>query len=188
MAGLASKEDDKTERKPRTRHIRLDNAVASSTVASIINQIDLLVKDNKEEPLYFHINTYGGSVYDGLALYDYIKGLPCPVVTIAEGKVMSMGTILVCAGDIRLTLPNTTFMMHEVSSMSWGKLSSIENDIQETKRLNNLLKKIYSKHLSIDKKEIDSLLKGEDKYLDAQKAKKIGLVDKIASNSDDAWL
>lgn len=180
-------ETTKQANKPVTRHVRLDNGVASSTISKIINQIDLLLKDNKEDPIYLHINTYGGSVYDGLALYDYLRGLPCPVVTIGEGKVMSMGTIIILAGDIRLSLPNTTYMMHEVSSMTWGKLSAIENDLQETKRLNRILKSIYGKHLSIDKDQIDDILKGEDRFFDAKKAKQLGLVDRVVNNSEDAW-
>lgn len=129
-----------------------------------------------------HINTYGGVVYAGLGICDIISELKenYNVNIYCSGYIMSMGIPIILSGTKRFAYKNTTFMIHEVSSCSWGKLTTLKEDVKETERLNNILKDIICKNSKITKKEINEWYeKKRDVYLSTEEAKDYGLIDEI---------
>lgn len=129
-----------------------------------------------------HINTYGGSIYPGLGICDIIEELSknFNVKIFCSGYIMSMGIPIILSGSVRYAYKNTTFMIHEVSSFGWGKLTQIKEDVKETERLNNILKDIICKKSKVTKKEINEWYeKKRDVFLSAEEAKDYGLIDEI---------
>lgn len=126
-----------------------------------------------------HINSYGGSVYEFLRLYDLIHAAPFKVDTVVHGKAMSAGAMLAMVGTgKRYCYPTSTYMVHSISSIAIGSFDDLVNELEETKRLQNLLKKICVAHTGLDKKKVDEVFR-QDSFLNAKLAKKFGLVDEI---------
>ena len=126
------------------------------------------------------LSTYGGSVYDGLSLYDAIKGSKTEVDVTCFGKIMSMGIIIMLAAKNRRAYRNTTFMIHEMSSISIGKVADMEDELNETKRLNKILFDIIKNETEITKKKLDEIYeKKKDWYLTAEEALELGLITEI---------
>lgn len=126
------------------------------------------------------LSTYGGSVYDGLSLYDAIKGSKTGVDITCFGKIMSMGIIIMLASKTRKAYRNTTFMIHEVSSVSFGKVADMEDELIETKRLNKVLFDIIREETGITKKKLDEIYeKKKDWFLTAEEALELGLITEI---------
>jgi ATP-dependent Clp protease, protease subunit len=140
--------------------------------------IYLLTHDPKE-PVVLYINSYGGSSYSLLKIIDLLRSRKFHLTTIALGYVMSGGAYLLLEGDTRLSYPNTSIMLHEVSSGVFGKLHDIEIDFNEAKRLNNILVDLVKSNTKI--KDVEEFLK-EDQYLSPKEAKKLGIIDKIIGN------
>lgn len=131
-----------------------------------------------------YLCTYGGSVYDMLGIYDEIKRLSQEYVVniYCIGKIMSAGTIIMLAVDLehRFAYANTTFMYHTLSSMTLGKIKDLEDDVEEDKRLHNLMWSIYKDNTKIPQKELDEIYKcKKDWYITAEKAKEYGIIGKI---------
>ena len=103
------------------------------------------------------LSTYGGNVYDGLALYDAIKASNTKVDVIISGKAMSMGTIIMLGSETRKAYRNTTFMIHEIASLHFGKLAELENDLGESKRLQKILWDIITSETKITQKQLDDI-------------------------------
>ena len=126
------------------------------------------------------LSTYGGSVYDGLALYDAIKASKTKVDVIIGGKSMSMGTIIMLGSETRKAYRNTTFMIHEMTSGYLGKLADLENDLGESKRLQKILWDIITSETKITQKQLDDIYeKKKDWYLSAEEALEVGLITEI---------
>lgn len=126
------------------------------------------------------LSTYGGSVYDGLSLYDAIKGSKTEVDVTCFGKIMSMGIIIMLAAKNRRAYRNTTFMIHEMSSISIGKVADMEDELNETKRLNKILFDIIKNETEITKKKLDEIYeKKKDWFLTAEEALELGLITEI---------
>lgn len=129
------------------------------------------------------ISSYGGSVYTLLSMLDLIKIARKPVATIAIGKAMSCGAVLLSAGTkgFRFSGPETDILIHEVSSAAWGKNSDIQNDAKQTNKLNIKLMGILAKNCG--KKDKNYFLKvskskgNTDLYYSAKQAKALGLID-----------
>jgi ATP-dependent Clp protease protease subunit len=130
------------------------------------------------------INSFGGSVYSLLSMVDTIRASKLPVATIVEGKAMSCGAILCSFGNegMRYAGPNSTIMIHDVSSMAWGKMNDLKTDVNEAERLNNLIYSMlddncgkprgYFNKIVFDKSRVDW-------YLTPQDAKYHNLVNEV---------
>lgn len=163
----------------QSRSIMLDDDVDDYSVGSLVRGIKVLEKLSTDQPITVYINTYGGSCYDGLALYDVLRASPCHIRTIGIGKVMSMGTWLMLAGDERLAYPNTTFMWHTLSMGTSGKLMDVEVESAEGKRLYEVLLDILASRSSQNKVFWQKWLKHVDRYGDVKKALSLGFIDGI---------
>lgn len=132
-------------------------------------------------PIYLHISSYGGTIFDAFTLIDIIKSCKSPVYSIIEGASASAATIISVVAEKRFITPNAYMLIHQLSSGFWGKMAEIEDDFANLKELMEKIKDIYKEHTKIPKKELNELLK-HDLWLNADKCIKYGLVDEIWTN------
>jgi len=136
---------------------------------------------NKDKYIYLHINSFGGSVFAAFSTIDTIINLPVPVVSIIEGAAASAATMISVMCNYRIIYPNSYMLIHQLSSMAWGKMDELEDEICNLNELMKRIKKIYKLKTNIDKNKLDEILK-HDLWWDANKCLKVGLVDKIVEN------
>ena len=126
------------------------------------------------------LSTYGGCVYDGLSLYDAIKKSKTEVDITCFGKIMSMGIILLLSAKTRKAYRNTTFMIHEGSSGFIGKVADMEESVEESKRLREVIFDIIEKESKIPKAKLNEIRKSRmDWYFTAEEALEYGLITEI---------
>jgi ATP-dependent Clp protease protease subunit len=149
---------------------------------NVMAQLIYLEADNPEKPINMYINSPGGSVSAGLAIYDTMNYIRCPVSTTCNGMAASMGSLLLAGGaeGQRYILPNARVMIHQPSGGYSGKASDIADHAKEILRIREALNKIYQSHLTKKHslEEIEKYME-RDYYMDAQEAIDFGLVDKI---------
>tara|TARA_Y100000816_G_scaffold288619_2_gene273512 strand:- start:54 stop:707 length:654 start_codon:yes stop_codon:yes gene_type:complete len=129
-------------------------------------------------PLYLHINSFGGSVFDAMTAIDVIRSSKIPVYTIIEGATGSAGTLISVVGEKRFMCQNAHMLIHQLSSAFWGKMSEMEDDFENNKMLMDKIKRIYQDNASIPKKQLDEILK-HDLWWDIDTCLKYKLVDEI---------
>ena len=164
-----------------SRLVILHCDVNEQSISSVMAQMLHLASQN-HKPIHLVISTYGGSVDEMFTLYDTMKFLPCPVHTIALGKVMSAGVLLLASGEKgkRMIGRSARIMMHPISGGAAGNIFEIMNDVQESQRLQDQMVDAIAKETKMAKSEIEKLMKkGHDVYLSPQEAIKMGIVDKI---------
>lgn len=150
------------------------------TVASLNIGVETLKTTLPE--FNIHLSTYGGEVYAGLGIYDIISHLvkTYTVNVYCSGYIMSMGIPIMLAGTNVFAFENTTFMIHEISSLSYGKLTEIKEDVKEAERLNKIIKNIIIEKSKITKAEIDDWYSHKsDVFMTAKEALKNGLIKEI---------
>jgi ATP-dependent Clp protease protease subunit len=153
----------------------------NDTVANIvIAQLLFLQKENKNQEISVYINSPGGYVSDGLAIYDTMQFLSCEIATYCIGQAMSMGALLLAAGTKgkRFILPHARVMLHQPSGGAGGTAADIERHAEEILKLRREMNQIFSRHTGqpVERIEKDS---DRDFFLDAQQAKAYGLVDEV---------
>jgi ATP-dependent Clp endopeptidase proteolytic subunit ClpP len=129
-------------------------------------------------PIYLHINSFGGCVFDALTAIDTIKACKVPVHTIIEGATASAGTLMSVVGEKRYIRPNAYMLIHQLSSGSWGKMQELEDDFENNKALMDKILDIYKEHAEIPKKQLREILK-HDLWWNIETCKKYGLVDEV---------
>ena len=138
-----------------------------------------------QEIIPIFIDSFGGSAYAVLAMADLIKSSNKKVATIVVGKAMSCGAILLTCGDegLRYAAPTSTIMIHDVSSMSWGKIEELKADIKESERLNKLVFSMMEKNCGLEKGTLLNKVRQEfnsaDWFLTPQQAKKLNIVNHV---------
>jgi ATP-dependent Clp protease protease subunit len=156
----------------------VDDDVANSIVAQML----FLESEDPDKDIVLYINSPGGSVTAGLAIYDTMQYVKCPVATVCIGQAASMGAVLLAGGTKgkRSSLPHSRIMIHQVSSGAQGQASDIEIHAKEVLRLKAKLNEILSKHCNqpIEKVERDA---DRDFFMGAGEAKEYGLIDEIMS-------
>ena len=156
----------------------IDDYVANSIVAQLLF---LQMEDPKKE-IHVYINSPGGSVSDGMAIYDTLNFMQCDIVTYCIGMAASMSTVLLAAGTPgkRFALPNSRVMIHQPSGGAGGQTSDISIAAKEILRWRRTINEILSKHSG---KTIEQLEKDSDRdyYMSAEEAKDYGLVDEVIS-------
>jgi ATP-dependent Clp protease protease subunit len=133
-------------------------------------------------PITVVLNSVGGEVYAGLLIYNTINDIKRKGVTInveVRGLAASMGCIILQAGSKRLASKATRFLIHEVATWEWGKVSEMEDKVTEIRQVNNLLRDIIAERSGKPKEEIDRLWTKKDVWYSAQEAKEFGLIDEI---------
>ena len=147
-----------------------------------VAQLLFLEAENPEQPISMYIKSPGGSVYDGLAVYDVMQYIKCPVHTYVTGWAASMGSFIAQAGEPghRYVLPRAMTMIHQPSSGTRGKISDMKIDYLESERIKTEMTELYVKHNSkgTTYDQFVQLL-DRDKWLTAQQAVDLGLADQI---------
>jgi ATP-dependent Clp protease protease subunit len=162
------------------RIIFLGTAIDDNVANIVIAQLLFLEAENPEKDVYLYINSPGGSVYAGLAIYDTIQHMKAPVSTVAVGIAASMGAILVTAGetDKRSALPNARIMIHQPSGGSHGTASDIEIQAKEILSTKERLTQILAKHTGQKPNQIKEDI-DRDRFMSAEEAVNYGLIDRI---------
>ena len=168
------------------RIIYLGTPIYDMSANSIVAQLLHLAREDSSKPIRMYINCPGGQVYAGLAIYDTMQQVECPVSTVAVGYTASFGTVLLTAGTkgMRYALPNTTIHMHQPLGGAQGQASDIQIQANEILRLRSSLNKILSQHTgqTIEKIAEDT---DRDVYMSANDAKQYGLVDEVLADPMD---
>jgi ATP-dependent Clp protease protease subunit len=154
----------------------IDDQVANLIVAQLL----FLNSEDPESEIQMYINSPGGVIYAGLAIYDTMQMISNPISTVAVGVTASFGTVLLTAGTKgrRYALPNATIHLHQPLGGAQGQATDIEIQTKQIMRLKNLLNDIMSKHTG---KPVDAIKQDTDRdfYLDAKQAVEYGLVDQV---------
>ena len=164
-----------------TRIVVLHGEVSEESISLVVAQL-LVYASQSHKPISLIISTYGGSVDEMFTLYDTIKFLPCPVHTIALGKVMSAGVLLLASGvkGKRMIGRNARIMIHPVSGGHQGNVFEVMNDTKEHKRLQDQMVSAIVKETKCPREDIEKIMTaGHDYYLLPEQAIKLGIVDKI---------
>ena len=164
-----------------SRLVVLHGDVNESSISLVVAQLLHLASLNRN-PIHLVISTYGGSVDEMFTLYDTINFLPCPVHTIALGKVMSAGVLLLASGakGHRMIGKNARVMIHPISGGAGGNVFEVMNESKEHKRMQDQMVDAIVKETKATKTEIEKIMKsGHDFYLLPEQAVKMGIVDKI---------
>jgi len=163
------------------RLVVLHGEVNEHSISNIIVQL-LHLSNQNHKPIHLVISTYGGSVDEMFSLYDTIKFLPCPVYTIALGKVMSAGVLLLASGvkGKRMIGRSARIMIHPISGGLLGNVFEAMNEMKEFQRLQDLMVSALMKETSLKRIDIDKLMKaGHDFFLTPDRAVEMGIVDLI---------
>jgi ATP-dependent Clp protease protease subunit len=159
-----------------------------ATSSSIVAQLLFLEADSPEKPISLYINSPGGSVTAGLAIYDTMMYIRSPVTTICMGQAASMGSLLLCGGEKgqRYCLPHSSVMIHQPSGGYSGTAADVAIHAKEILRTRNKLNMIYQRHLTKEKslEEIERFME-RDYYMDAQEALDFGIVDQVLERRDE---
>lgn len=164
----------------KDRIIFLGEEVNEHTANLVVAQLLFLANEDPKADISLYINSPGGSVYDGLAIYDTMQFIGCDVATYGIGLQASMGAFLLSSGTKgkRHILPNSRVMIHQPSSGTQGKITDQEISLREgiylKKRLNEILAKNTGQKLSKVEKDVD-----RDYWMSAEESVKYGLVDKV---------
>ncbi|KAH4893614.1 ATP-dependent Clp protease proteolytic subunit [Parastagonospora nodorum] len=180
--GGGFKTSDIFSRLLQERIITLNGEVEDSMSAVVIAQLLFLEAENPEKPISMYINSPGGSVSAGLAIYDTMNYIRSPVSTTCMGMAASMGSLLLAGGEPgqRYILPHARVMIHQPSGGYRGKASDIADHAKEILRIRDRLNRIYQNHLTKERtlEEIEKYME-RDYYMDAEEAVEFGIVDKI---------
>lgn len=145
-------------------------------------EIDNIVTAHKncleEIPIFLHISSYGGILFDAFTAIDVIQSCKVPIHTIIDGPTASAGTLISVVGKKRYMRPNSYMLIHQLSSISWGKMSELEDEHENNTMLMKRIKDIYTEHASIPKKQLSEILK-HDLWWDLNKCMDYGLIDEV---------
>ena len=161
----------------RPRILDLNKKITSLDIG-LSNQINTLKLKESPAQIRLHINSYGGSVFAGLAAVDYIRNTTIPVASIIDGCAASAATLMSVVADERYMHENSFMLSHQLSSVSWGKYEELRDDMKNNDLLMETIKNIYLKHTKIPKRKLNEMLK-RDLWWDAQTCLQYGLVDDI---------
>ncbi len=169
----------------KERIVMLGTPINDQIANLIVAQLLFLAREDNTKPIRMYINSPGGQVYAGMAIYDTMQQVECPVSTVAVGFTASFGTILLTAGTkgMRYALPNATIHMHQPLGGAQGQASDIAIQAQEILRLRTTLNGILSEHTgqTIERIEKDT---DRDLYMSAADAAAYGLVDEVLARPE----
>ena len=166
----------------KERIIFLTGAVHDDVASLICAQLLFLESENPDKDISFYINSPGGVVTSGLAIYDTMRYIRPDVSTVCIGQAASMGSLLLCAGTPgkRYALPNSRVMIHQPSGGAQGQASDIEIQAREILSLRARLNDMYVEHTGNDLKKIEKAM-DRDNFMSADEAKEFGLLDEVVS-------
>ena len=167
----------------KERIIFLTGPIDDNVASLICAQILFLESENPKKEISFYINSPGGIVWSGLAIYDTMQYVSSKIMTICVGQAASAGSLLLTAGEknMRFSLPNSRIMVHQPSGGYQGQVTDIEIQTNEIKKTKNRLNEIYAKHTGKKINDVSNIME-RDKYFSPEEAIKFGLIDKIVES------
>lgn len=170
----------------KDRIVLLGTEVDDHVASLICAQLLFLESEDPEKEIYMYINSPGGLVTAGMAIYDTMQYISAPVATLCMGQAASMGALLLCAGEpgMRYALPNSRIMIHQPSAGFRGQATDIDIHAREVLRQKEKLTEIMAKHTGRSIEEIGERTE-RDHFLSADEAKDLGLVDKVLASRRD---
>lgn len=170
----------------REHIIFLTGPVEDHMASVIIAQLLFLEAENPKKEINMYINSPGGVVTAGLAIYDTMEFIRPKITTLCVGQAASMGSLLLCAGEagMRYALPNARVMVHQPSGGFQGQASDILRHAEDIMKVKRRLNEIYVKHTGRDYDTIERTL-DRDHFLSAEEAKEFGIVDNVIAKRPD---
>ena len=170
----------------KERVIFVTGGVEDHMASLITAQLLFLEAENPKKEISMYINSPGGVVTSGMAIYDTMQYIRAPVATLCIGQAASMGSLLLAAGekDMRFALPNARIMVHQPSGGFQGQASDIERHAQEILDMRARLNKIYVTHTGQTLRKIEDALE-RDTFMTADQAKDFGIVDEVTTKRAD---
>lgn len=167
----------------KERIIFLTGPIDDNIASLICAQLLFLESENPKKEISFYINSPGGIVWSGLAMYDTMQYISSKIMTICIGQAASAGSLLLTAGEkgMRFSLPNSRIMVHQPSGGYQGQVTDIEIQTNEIIKTKKKLNEIYSKHTTRDIKEVENIME-RDRYFSVEEAIDFGLIDKVVEN------
>jgi len=164
----------------KERIIFLSGPVDDNVASLVTAQLIYLEADNPKKEINFYINSPGGVVTSGMAIYDTMQYVRPVVSTLCFGQAASMGSLLLCGGEAgqRFALPHSRVMLHQPSGGAQGQVSDVQIHAEEMIKLRTRLNKLYVKHTGQKLGVVEKALE-RDNFLDAEQALEFGLIDKI---------
>jgi ATP-dependent Clp protease protease subunit len=159
----------------------VDDQIANLVIAQLLH----LESDDPDKDIYLYINSPGGSVYHGLAIYDTMQFIKPDVQTICVGIAMSMGSLLLAGGakGKRMALPNSRILIHQVSSGFQGQATDIEIQAREVIGLKRRLEEIYAENTGKGIEDVSHDME-RDYFMSPEEAKNYGIIDTVITHRD----
>ena len=179
-SGRSERSFDIYSRLLRDRIIFLTTEVNDQTASLIVAQLLFLESEDPDKDISLYINSPGGSVTAGMAIYDTMQYIKCDVSTICVGLAASMGAFLLSSGakGKRIALPNAEIMIHQPSAGTQGKVTDMESDVEHFLRIKQRLNKILAENTGKTPEQV-KLDSERDHWMTADEAQAYGLVDKV---------
>jgi ATP-dependent Clp protease protease subunit len=170
----------------RERIVFVTGPVHDGMASIVVAQLLLLESENPKKEISMYINSPGGLVTAGMAIYDTMQFVRCPIITLCIGQAASMGSLLLCAGDkgMRNALPNARIMVHQPSGGFSGQASDIQRHAEDILKMKRRLNEIYVKHTGQPYEVIEKTL-DRDHFMTAEQAKAFGIIDVVREKRPD---
>ena len=171
----------------KSRTVVISQQVDAELTAKVLSQLVLLEQEGHEEPVTVFINSPGGEIFSGFAIFDMLNFIACPVTTIVTGFAASMGSILSMAADKgrRFAMPQAKIMIHQPLLMGYqGRASECEIQAREILKTRDHLVKLYSEQTGKSSEEIKKAL-DRDNWFTAEEALEYGLLDKVVHSRSE---
>ena len=177
---------DLASRMMMDRIIFVIGPIEDNMATSICMQLLFLESQNPKKEISMYINSPGGVVTAGMAIYDTMQFIKCPIATLCIGQAASMGSLLVCAGDkgMRFALPNARIMVHQPSGGYSGQASDIERHAQDIRKIKRRLNEVYVHHTGQPYETIEDTL-DRDHFMSADESKAFGLIDRVLTRREE---
>ena len=171
----------------KERIVFLSSPINDEVAASICMQLLFLEAESPKKEIAMYINSPGGIVTSGMAIYDTMQFIRPPISTLCMGQAASMGSLLLCAGTpgMRYALPNARIMVHQPSGGFQGQASDIERHAEDIIKMKRRLNEVYAKHTKRTYEVIEKTL-DRDYFMTADQAQEFGLIDKVLEKRDEA--
>lgn len=177
---------DLPSRMLQERIIFVIGPIEDAMATSICMQLLFLEANNPKKEIAMYINSPGGVVTSGMAIYDTMQFIRCPIATLCIGQAASMGSLLLAAGHkgMRYALPNARIMVHQPSGGFSGQASDIERHAQDIIKMKRRLNEVYVKHTGQPYEKIEATL-DRDHFMTSEESREFGLIDRVLNSREE---